>query len=149
MEIIDYDRLSDIAAAERERFLAGVPFAHIVLDDFLTDEAAEALLEEFDNSEKWSITTTLTNEKWVFTDFNEFGERTQLIIRELSSERFLAFLEQLSEFENLLADPDLDGGICTKYCRRLPERPCRLPVPHDTEKLPQTQPAPLSKQGLA
>ena len=29
-----YDRLSAIAVAERERFLAGVPFAHIVLDDF-------------------------------------------------------------------------------------------------------------------
>ena len=43
------------------------------------------------------------------TDLNEFGERTQSIIRELSSERFLA--GQLSKFENLLADPDLDGQL--------------------------------------
>ena len=110
MEIIDYDRLSAIAVAERERFLAGVPFAHIVLDDFLTDEAAEALLEEFDNSEKWSHYNHFNERKMGLTDLNEFGERTQSIIRELSSERFLAFLERLTKFEDLLADPDLDGG---------------------------------------
>ena len=55
MQVIDYENLRAIATKRHEDFLEAKPFAHIVLDDFLLPEAAEALLSEFSDSEKWSL----------------------------------------------------------------------------------------------
>mgnify|MGYP001242180111 CR=1 FL=1 len=110
MQIIDYDKLDIIAAERREDFLDAAPYAHIVLDDFLESEAAESLLEEFGDADKWSHYNHYNERKMGLTRFDEFGERTQAIVSELSSPRFLEFLQGMSGIDDLLADPDLDGG---------------------------------------
>ena len=110
MQVIDYENLRAIATKRHEDFLEAKPFAHIVLDDFLLPEAAEALLSEFSDSEKWSHYNHYNERKMGLTNFEAFGERTQAIVRELGSPKFLKFLNTLSGIDNLLADPDLDGG---------------------------------------
>ena len=64
MRIVDYEKLNAIAAERREDFLAAKPFAHIVLDDFLYPEAADALLSEFGMIGSGRITTITMNARW-------------------------------------------------------------------------------------
>ena len=110
MRIVDYEKLNAIAAERREDFLAAKPFAHIVLDDFLYPEAADALLSEFGMIGKWSHYNHYNERKMGLTNFEAFGDKTQLIVKELGSPQFLEFAERLTGIGNLLADPDLDGG---------------------------------------
>ena len=110
MRVIDYEKLQEIASSQGEEFLSARPYPHIVLDNFLEPDAAEALLAEFDDSGKWSHYNHYNERKMGLTRFTSFGEQTQEIVQELASPDFLKFLEGLSGVKNLLADPDLDGG---------------------------------------
>ena len=110
MRIVDYDRLEEIATAQREAFLSARPYAHIVLDDFLETEATEALLREFSVGERWTYYNHYNERKMGLTRADRMGPLTREIIDELSSPRFLDFLGKFSGIEDLVADPDLDGG---------------------------------------
>ena len=86
------------------------PFSHIVIDDFLEEEAANALLAEFEQQRDWSHYNHFNERKMGLPEFSALGTRTQAIVHELSSEAFLQYLVDLSGIDGLLADPDLDGG---------------------------------------
>jgi Rps23 Pro-64 3,4-dihydroxylase Tpa1-like proline 4-hydroxylase len=110
MKSLDYEKLESELANNQERFLSASPFSHIVIDNFLTTEAADNLISEFGDDRNWSHYNHYNEQKMGFTEFNELSNEAQEIIRELSSERFLRWLAQLSGIDGLLADPDLDGG---------------------------------------
>lgn len=110
MNIIDYEKLERFVTAAAGTFSSAEPFAHIIVDDFLTEEAAEALLGEFGQAEAWSHYNHYNERKMGLTQFEALGEKTKLVVEELSSPAFLKYLQKLSGIEGLLADPDLDGG---------------------------------------
>ena len=110
MHIVDYEKLNAIAVESREKFIAAKPFAHIVMDDFLHPEAADALLSEFGTMEKWTHYNHYNERKMGLTNFEAFGTNTQRIVQELSSLQFLEFAQSLTGIGDLFADPDLDGG---------------------------------------
>ena len=110
MRVVNYKSLQIIARKRKQEFGAAEPYAHIVIDDFLTNEAAEALLAEFSLSNKWSHYNHYNERKMGLTNIAEFGAGTRKIVSELSSQPFLEFLESLTGFDRLLGDPDLDGG---------------------------------------
>jgi Rps23 Pro-64 3,4-dihydroxylase Tpa1-like proline 4-hydroxylase len=111
MHIVDMDRLERQAPALQAAFAAAAPYPHIVLDDFLTQEAADALLAEFGGEdENWTAYNHYNERKAGLTRFELMGPQTQATIDALHSERFIAWLEKISGVSGLLSDPDLDGG---------------------------------------
>ena len=48
MRILNLDRLLHEADAQADSFTSAVPYPHIVINDFLSEEACDALLEEFE-----------------------------------------------------------------------------------------------------
>ncbi|MBO0800157.1 MAG: 2OG-Fe(II) oxygenase [Blastocatellia bacterium] len=100
--------------ALRSDWHEAVPYPHITIDGFLIEQAAELLLTSFEklrNSESW-ISYNHYNEKKKsgMTRMELMDAHAQAVIAELSSPRFLNWLERLSNIKGLLADPDLDGG---------------------------------------
>jgi Rps23 Pro-64 3,4-dihydroxylase Tpa1-like proline 4-hydroxylase len=113
-QILDYERLERDLPALRHDWRDAVPYPHIVLDDFLSEETAEPMLSSFEklrSSEAW-IRYNHYNEKKKagMTRMKLMDAHAQAVISELSSPRFLKWLESLSDIQRLLADPDLDGG---------------------------------------
>lgn len=93
-------------------FAAAKPFAHVVIDDFLTTEgrtAAEAFPPPdwphwrrfFDQYQK---------EKRVCDDLAAIPRPLAELIGDCGGPRFLAFLETVTGIRGLLTDPYLDGG---------------------------------------
>lgn len=112
--IVDYEGLNGRLAADRAVFRRAAPFPHIVIDDFLRPESADDLLAEFGDPPRdgggWNQYTHYNERKSGLTRMAAMGQATRAVIDELSSSEFLAWLTGLSGIEDLLADPDLDGG---------------------------------------
>lgn len=113
MNILDLDRLSQRTSDLAESFSNAEPYPHLVIDDFLSPAACDALLEEFEipaKAEGWGHYVHYNERKLGFTRLDMMGPRTQEIVRTLSSETFMAWLETVTGIRNLIPDPDLDGG---------------------------------------
>ena len=108
-----------IAGVEQARlgYSAALPFPHIVIDDFLTEEALLEAIAAFPEAE---------DQLWQVDDFVISGHRVSLkkaccdefrmpvairkILRELNSTLFLRYLTKLTDIPNLLADPSFIGS---------------------------------------
>lgn len=113
MQILEVDRLSQDAAAQAESFAGATPYPHIVIDDFLSVEACDALLDEFETpaeSDGWGHYVHYNERKLGATQLDKMGPKTQAIVAALSSQEFLDWLEQVTGIKHLIPDPDLDGG---------------------------------------
>lgn len=97
--------------AQRARFAAATPFPHLVLDDFLPEELADALAAEFDDPAiDWQPLHHVNERKSVFGDLSRMGASTASTIRALHSPAMLSVLERLTGIAHLTGDPDLDGA---------------------------------------
>jgi Rps23 Pro-64 3,4-dihydroxylase Tpa1-like proline 4-hydroxylase len=111
MPALDFERLEKIARERRAEYAAADPYPHVVIDDFLPAETAEAALEEFDETaEGWKHYTHYNERKMALTGMDWMRPRMRALFEALQSDRFVRFVETLSGIENLLADPDLDGA---------------------------------------
>jgi hypothetical protein len=100
------------AAAYRERFQTAQPFKHVCIDEFFTDEAAEALLRDFPPFDR----------EFARNEFGEYGGKAVIsdiqhisrfyadIYRYLLSPEFLAAMSAVTGIEDLHGDPTLFGG---------------------------------------
>lgn len=103
--------------ADSER-LAGAyrqakPFPHIVLDDFLPAEVAEAAHSEFPGREFRDWTKLPTDDqrgKYALTDERRIPPRLRAVIQELNGGYFLRVLEKITGISELIADTKLVGG---------------------------------------
>ena len=110
--LLDHIEGLDLSSLSKE-FAAADPFPHIVIDNFLTAETADALLkehEEIGNGDGWGKYYHYNERKLGLTKLQKMGPVTQETITFLSSEAFLEWLNKLTGIDALLADPDLDGG---------------------------------------
>jgi len=113
MRILDLDRLSHEADAQADSFTSAVPYPHIVIDDFLSEEACDALLEEFEMPSEaggWGHYVHYNERKLGATQLDRMGPQTQAIVAALSTQEFLDWLEKITGIDSLIPDPDLDGG---------------------------------------
>jgi hypothetical protein len=87
------------------------PFDHIVLENFLTKEIAEAIVREFPDfdSEDWRIYNNAIEVKKLLNHWDKFGPETYRLFTYLNSPEFVKKLESLVGCE-LFADFGLNGG---------------------------------------
>jgi Rps23 Pro-64 3,4-dihydroxylase Tpa1-like proline 4-hydroxylase len=108
---LDLPSFAALARARREEFVNAEPFSHVVIDDLLKPEMAEAVRNEFDRPENsWTFLHHYNEHKRIFTAFDQMGPASQAVFTDLRSPAFLSALETLTGFAALLADPELDGG---------------------------------------
>ena len=101
-------RLPELARRYRENH----PFPHIVLDDFLPEAVARAVIAEFPGPEdtSWIQYKHFNENKLGKSDRREFPPTVGRVIDVLNSPGVVSFLSRLCGIEGLLADPVLEGG---------------------------------------
>jgi Rps23 Pro-64 3,4-dihydroxylase Tpa1-like proline 4-hydroxylase len=95
-------------------------YPHIVLDDFMDQTAAETIAQQL-----WYLSTNIEEEHWRWNDKDwhqdqvlkrgisdtaKMPDLTRLACEYFNSDTFVEFLRQLTGFEDLMADPTLEGG---------------------------------------
>lgn len=108
---IDLGAIADRLAPHAAAFAAARPFPHVVLDDFLPDDVADALAAEFDDPAlAWQPLHHVNERKSVFGDLARMGPVAAATVRALYSPEMRATLERLSGVTDLIGDPELDGA---------------------------------------
>lgn len=94
------------------RYKEARPFPHIHLLNFLEEDAARSLAEQFPSpsSNAWIQYKHFNENKSGLTRRELFPEGLRKLVDELNSEEFLSWLSQLTGIPNLVADPTLEGG---------------------------------------
>ena len=105
-------RLRTLAESLSEDYAQGDPFPHIVIDDFLPEEALDRVLAEFpdNDNDAWYRKSVDTSIKLSCNDRDAFGPQTSLLIDQLNAPKMLDFLSRLTGIENLIPDAHLFGG---------------------------------------
>lgn len=87
-------------------------FKFVVIDNFLKNQFVKKIAQEHKEiSEEYWIKYNHFNEKKMGLEkISLMGKTTKILVQELSSKLFLQWLSELSGFNNLISDPDLDGG---------------------------------------
>lgn len=118
MVVLNLDRLESRTQEDARTFASADPYPHIVLDQFLEQEACEAMLAEAERSDaEWLQYAHYNQLKQGIRDQKQMGPATRAALDALASPRFIAWLERLTGLRNLLWDPELDGGGLHKVVR--------------------------------
>lgn len=90
---------------------AAKPFNHLVIDDFLSPQVAQAVAAEFPSfdSDEWRSYNNPLEVKKLQNHWDKFGPTTYRLFAFLNSQSFIARLQLLTECE-LYADVGLNGG---------------------------------------
>ncbi len=110
--LLDYDRRRATLPADARSYQQAAPYPHIVLDDFLRPEAAEAALAAFPavSDAGWIHYVHVNEKKHGLNKMDLLPEAIQAVIREMNSPTFVAYLSELTGIPNLLPDDSLEGG---------------------------------------
>ena len=110
--ILRIDDLEESLPELSARYAAAEPFPHIVLDDVLHPEVLERVYEEFEEipDDAWTNYLHLNERKYAAKDTTTWGPTLQAVADVFASERFVAFLDELTGFEGLQPDAVMDGG---------------------------------------
>jgi len=94
------------------RYCENIPVPHIFLHDFLSDDTAAGLEEEFPrpDSSAWIHYQHQNENKHGMTRRELFPSKIGAVADALNSPQFVAWLSQLTGIPGLVADPTLEGG---------------------------------------
>jgi Rps23 Pro-64 3,4-dihydroxylase Tpa1-like proline 4-hydroxylase len=112
MELIDFESLKLRTSAIAKNFNSAKPFRYAVFEGIFTPIAAEWVLEKYPliSDGKWDG-TTYVDQKNKFQKTRFDGEPVlEQVFRELNSQEFLNWLEEVTGIEHLAGDTDLFGG---------------------------------------
>lgn len=111
-DLIDYDALNSGLAEKKRQYQAAAPFPHIVLDDVLKPAAYEAAAAEFPGVDDpfWKGYLHVNETKYSNTQPDTWGDALNAVAKEFCSDRFVAWLEELTGIQDLMADWSMDGG---------------------------------------
>jgi Rps23 Pro-64 3,4-dihydroxylase Tpa1-like proline 4-hydroxylase len=111
LETIEIERLQQRAPELARAFRAASPFPHLVLHDLLRiDPTTMARFPASDWPHWVQLTNDYERQKTACADIEVIPEPFRDVIRDLSSPRFLRFLEAVTGIDRLLPDPHLEGG---------------------------------------
>ena len=110
----DKDRLDKIASEHSKKYQNSEPTNHTYIDNILSDEVAEKVLEEFPgkNDIEW-IKKEGDNKheyKMACEDTEQFPPTIRQVLSQCNSETFVDFLEKLTGIKGLIPDPHYRGG---------------------------------------
>ncbi len=105
-------RMKEIAASGSSIYAQAKPYPHIVLDNFFNPEIVDGVLKEFPdrNAIRWQRFDNANEIKLASANDASFGPLTRLFFYHLNSITFLEFLSQITGIENLIPDPQFEGG---------------------------------------
>jgi hypothetical protein len=108
----DSEHLTKLAATHAAAYREARPFPHVVLDGFLPDEVARALVDEFPprDAVPWIAYDSATERKLESLDEATLGSLTRQVISQLNGGALVSFLEKLTGITGLVPDPALWGG---------------------------------------
>ena len=118
--LLDYDRIRRQFIEGHNKYVDADPFPHVLIDEFITPEVIDAVLDGFPSA------TADINWRQLEASGAD-GERVQFnkqgmphlfkisavarqLIWELNSSTFIRCLEKLTGIDNLIPDPSLRGG---------------------------------------
>ena len=109
---VDLDALRTDLKVEAKEYARAAPFAHIVFDDVLTTTAFREAVEEFPaiDDEFWKGYLHVNETKYCNVYPDTWAASLRETARELTSQPFVRFLEELTGIENLIPDWSMDGG---------------------------------------
>jgi hypothetical protein len=97
--------------AMAERYKAGDPFPHIVLDDFVSQDLLRSVLANFpDRENKRFFARDQERFKFEWQPQECGGLAARMLFAELNSKAFLRFLSALTGIPGLIADPYYSGA---------------------------------------
>jgi hypothetical protein len=112
MFFFDPEHLSRLAAAHADAYREAQPFPHVVLDGFLPDDVADALIAEFPKREAvpWIAYDSPTERKLETLEERSLPPLTRHVISQFNGGALVTFLEELTGIAGLVPDPLLWGG---------------------------------------
>jgi hypothetical protein len=110
--VFDDIDLEGLAGSHRDEYMAARPFPHIVLDNFLPENAVRAVLDEFPKPGRadWISFDNYTEKKLATKTEVQMGDWTRFLLYQFNSSVFIQFLEKLTGIQGLLPDPHFWGG---------------------------------------
>jgi Rps23 Pro-64 3,4-dihydroxylase Tpa1-like proline 4-hydroxylase len=110
-QVLDTERLMQVATARSAEYRDGKPFPHIVLDGLFADALLDQAVAELPAaSAKWTTYDTVNESKQVCSDAGLFGPTAEIIVHALNSAPFVRFLERLTGIQGLIPDPHLHAA---------------------------------------
>lgn len=105
-------RMKEISVSGNAIYANAKPYPHIVLDNFFDPEIVEDVLKEFPdpNAIRWQRFDNANEIKLASATDASFGALTRLFFYHLNSSTFLEFLSRITGIDNLIPDPQFEGG---------------------------------------
>jgi len=112
IDLVDFGTLTAGFEDKKQQYRSAEPFPHIVLDDVLHAGAFNAAVAEFPDVKDpfWKGYLHVNETKYSNTQPDTWGPHLNAVARELCSERFVSWLEELTGISGLMADWSMDGG---------------------------------------
>ena len=109
--IITQNLSSANTAMHFKEFKSNTPFPHFIIDNFLNEDSANKVLNNFKIDEKWTNLSLVNNyKKFLLNDREAMDKNCNEIIDELGSEEFINNLEKCTGLKNIFLDKELMGG---------------------------------------
>lgn len=108
----DTQKLQALADRHRDIYRNARPFPHIVIDNFLPQDVAELLYQEFPAPSQitWKDKTHEHSKKLAASDETEMPPFIRHVLTQFNSASFVRFLENLTNIQGLVVDPYFKGG---------------------------------------
>ncbi len=94
------------------KYQSETPFPHIVIDNFLDEEFAKIVAENFPSVESgfWFQYDNPIEKKFATDDIRKFPSQLAKLIHSLNSQDFVSKIENLTGIKKMYSDPYLHGG---------------------------------------
>ena len=111
MKSLSLKYINDLADINAERYQSTKPFPYISFENFLHQEIAEQMVDDFPavNESFYKYDNPL-EKKYAFDKISELPDSIKNTLTELNSPPFLNFLEKLTGIKGLIPDPYYRGG---------------------------------------
>ena len=94
-----------------KEFSSNTPFPHFVIENFLNEDSANKVLNNFKITKKWTNLSLVNNyKKFLLNDRGFMDVNCNEIIEELGSKEFIENLSRCTGFKNIFLDKSLVGG---------------------------------------
>jgi hypothetical protein len=106
------EKLEEIASSKAEAYASAQPYPHIIIDRLFDDWVLETVLSEFPSprSNTWTAHDFPQEIKLQSKSERDIPLFTRHFLYALNSATFLKFLEKLTGIDNLIGDPQFEGG---------------------------------------